>query len=165
MSSKTKLIWLSLIALAGSALAHAEIAVGSAFPSFQQYKVEGVLPSDMSGKVVVVDFWASWCAPCRASFPALSELQKEFDGKVVVLGISVDEKKSAYDQFLGRYKPAFSTVRDGEHRLTSDVRVPTMPTSYVIDRNGKVRFLHAGFHRETPAALRVQIKQLLEEKS
>ncbi|HEU5080230.1 MAG TPA: TlpA disulfide reductase family protein [Opitutaceae bacterium] len=165
MSSKAKVFLIALVLFRLVAPARAEVAVGAKFPALPQYAIEGTLPPEMAGKVVVVDFWASWCAPCRSSFPAFSELQKEFGANVVILGVSVDDKKSAYEKFVSRFKPAFATVRDEDHRLTSDVRVPTMPTSYVIDRSGKVRFVHAGFHSGTPAELRAQIRQLLEEKS
>jgi thiol-disulfide isomerase/thioredoxin len=165
MLSKAKLVFTALWVLSCASLGRAEIAVGAAFPSLNDYTLEGTLPPEMAGKIVVVDFWASWCAPCRNSFPALSALQREFSQDVVILGVSVDEKKSAYEQFLGRLKPAFATVRDGQHRLTSEVSVPTMPTSYLLDRHGKVRFVHAGFHGGTPGELRAQIKELMEEKS
>lgn len=142
------------------------VEVGSSFPPFAGYRFEGALPQDLAGKILVVDFWASWCAPCKASFPSLSLVQNEFGPRgVVVLGISVDEKSDAYEQFKKRMKPTFSTVRDGEHRLTADVSVPTMPTTFVVDRSGRVRFVHAGFHDTTPEALRSEITQLLEEKS
>ncbi len=145
--------------------AHAELAVGSTFPAVNSIQLEGAWPANTEGKIVVVDFWASWCAPCKASFPALSRLQEEFGPRVVIVGVSVDEKKTAYEQFLARLKPSFATVRDGAHQLTAQVKVPTMPTSYVLDRHGVVRFVHPGFHDHTPQELRAQLQQLLEEKS
>lgn len=142
------------------------LEAGAAFPPFAGYRFQGNLPQDLNGKILVIDFWASWCAPCKASFPVLSAIQNEFAARgVVVLGISVDEKASAFDQFKKRMNPTFATVRDTDHRLTVDVAVPTMPTTYIVDRNGRVRFVHAGFHDETSQTLHREITQLLEEKS
>lgn len=153
-----------LIALGSSPLSAVEI--GAALPPLSGYDLEGGLPADLSGKVMVVDFWASWCAPCKASFPTLSAVEKEFSPRgVVVIGVSVDEKQNAYDQFRKRLNPAFHTVRDRDHKLAADVKVPTMPTTLIVDRKGKVRFIHAGFHEDTPTLLRQQLQQLLEEKS
>lgn len=140
--------------------------VGETFPSFSGYRFDGTLPDDLAGKVVVVDFWASWCTPCKASFPSLSAVQNEFGSRgVVVLGVSVDEKQAAFEQFKKRLKPSFATVRETDHRIAADLNVPTMPTTLILDRTGRIRFVHAGFHGETPAQLRQEILQLLEEKS
>jgi thiol-disulfide isomerase/thioredoxin len=142
------------------------VEVGEPFPQFSAAGLEGTLPAELTGKVLVVDFWASWCAPCKASFPTLSSLQTEYAEKgLVVLGISVDEKKDAYERFLTRTKPTFTTVRDGGHHFAGEVKPPTMPTTYLVDRKGRVRFVHPGFHDKTPEALRREIVQLLEEKS
>lgn len=142
------------------------VEIGTAFPSFSGYRFEGEVPKDLAGKVVIVDFWASWCAPCKASFPTLSAVQTEFGSRgLVVLGVSVDEKQGPFEQFKKRLKPTFSTVRETDHRIMSDLSVPTMPTTILVDRTGKVRFVHAGFHDETPARLRQEVLQLLEEKS
>jgi len=142
------------------------VEIGSPFPAFSGYRFEGTLPTDLAGKVVVVDFWASWCAPCKASFPTLSAVQNEFGSRgLVVLGVSVDEKPGPYEQFKKRLNPSFSTVRETDHRITADLNVPTMPTTILLDRTGRIRFVHAGFHDDTPARLRQEVLQLLEEKS
>lgn len=142
------------------------VEVGATFPSFSSYRFDGALPEGLAGKVVVVDFWASWCAPCKASFPTLSAVQNEFGPRgVMVLGVSVDEKQAAFEQFKKRLKPTFPTVRETDHRIAADLNVPTMPTTLILDRTGRIRFVHAGFHDETPARLRQEILQLLEEKS
>jgi len=144
--------------------AWAQTAPGSAFPPLAGLE-GGPLP-DTAGKVVVVDFWASWCVPCRSSFPAYSRLQAEFAARgLVVIGVSIDDTAAAAAGFVARLKPSFATARDGQHKLVSTVQVPTMPTSYIIDRGGTVRFVHAGFHgADTERDLRREITALLDEK-
>jgi thiol-disulfide isomerase/thioredoxin len=127
----------------------------------------GVQLPATQGKVVLVDFWASWCAPCKASFPAYSRLNDEFASKgLVVIAVSVDEKPAAYEAFVQKRKPAFFVALDQSQKLVQRVQVPTMPTSYLIDRGGKVRFVHQGFHgAETEEAERKEIEALLEERN
>jgi len=146
--------------------ARAQLRVGDPLPPLGDFALEGDLAAaPTAGRVVVLDFWASWCAPCKASFPMLGALQREWGGEgVTVLGVSVDEKKSAYEAFLSRLQPSFATVRDAQQRLVKRVRVPKMPTTYLIDRKGVVRFVHEGFQGEsTERALRAHVRQLLDE--
>jgi thiol-disulfide isomerase/thioredoxin len=152
------------LALAGSA--PAQLKPGQPFPALAGYGLEGALPA-LSGQVVLVDFWASWCAPCKASFPAYAKLQHELAARgFVLLAVSVDKEAGPYAAFLQRFHPGFATVRDGAQKLVAEVQVPTMPTSYLIDRQGIVREVHTGFHGEgTVRALRAEIIRLLEEKS
>jgi thiol-disulfide isomerase/thioredoxin len=126
----------------------------------------GSLP-DTSGKVVFVDFWASWCAPCKASFPAYSQLNSAYSGRgLVVVAVSVDDSPGAYAAFVARMRPNFATVEDARHRLVGAVQVPTMPSCYLVDRAGRVRFMHAGFHGgETDKELRGEIESLLAERA
>jgi peroxiredoxin len=95
-----------------------------------------------------------------------SRLQREFaDRGLVVIGVGVDERPSDYSAFLAAHKPSFATMLDMQHRLVAAVQVPTMPTSYLIDRSGRVRFMHPGFHGEsTERELRREITALLDEK-
>jgi thiol-disulfide isomerase/thioredoxin len=144
--------------------AHARVESGAAFPALSRFSADGSIPS-YQGKVTLVDFWASWCAPCRASFPALSKLHGQYGDQVAIIGVSIDENASDYAQFVRRYKPTFSTVRDIGQKIVSAVEVPTMPTSYLLDRRGVVRFVHVGFHDQTPAELQREIDQLLKETS
>jgi peroxiredoxin len=144
----------------------AQIKVGDAFPSLAAAGLSGGAVPATGDQVVFVDFWASWCAPCKASFPAYSRIFSDFAGRgLVVVAVSVDENASAYSAFVKKSSPPFPTVRDQHMKLVREVQVPSMPTSYLIGRDGKVRYIHVGFHSgETEKALRGEIEALLAEK-
>lgn len=156
-----------MLFFAGPLIARAQIGVGDSFPRLDHFGLtEGPLP-DIGGRVVLVDFWASWCAPCKASFPAFARLHTEYAAQgFVIVAVSVDEKPAAYSAFLKKWHPPFVVVRDSEQKLVNVVKVPTMPTSYLIDRTGKVRFVHRGFHRSTSETeLRRNIEEILNERT
>jgi len=117
------------------------------------------------GRVVMLDFFASWCAPCRASFPVYAKLHEEFAPKgLVIVAVGVDEKESAHEAFLARLDPPFFTLHDRDHSSVSEVGVPVMPTSYLFGRDGRMRSIHTGFHgKRTNEELRAAIERLLSE--
>jgi len=143
----------------------AQVIPGNPFPSLANCGIDSPIP-DTHGKVTVVDFWASWCAPCRASFPAYCEIQKEFEPLgLLLIGVGVDEDPRAYAGFVAKLRPSFATVHDKRHQLVGKVQVPTMPTCYVIDRAGTVRFMHTGYHGDaTDREIRAEVRSLLMEK-
>ncbi|HXH62333.1 MAG TPA: TlpA disulfide reductase family protein [Fimbriimonadaceae bacterium] len=153
-----------LLAVLAPCVARAENKIGRPLPALSDYPLEGNIPS-LDGKVVLLDFWASWCAPCKASFPAMSELYKKLsDRGLVILAVSVDDDPRAYTRFLEKTSPPFPAVRDKGHKLVASMEVPTMPTSFLIDRKGVVRFRHDGFHgNETVEAYTREIEKLLGE--
>jgi thiol-disulfide isomerase/thioredoxin len=161
----------SAVAVAALALLavpmRAQVRPGDAFPAFDPSALTGGTLPETSGKVVFVDFWASWCAPCKASFPAYSKLGSDYAGRgLVIVAVSVDDSPDAYAAFVARMRPAFATVEDAQHKLVGAVQVPTMPTCYLVDRAGRVRFMHAGFHGgETERELRSEIESLLGERA
>jgi thiol-disulfide isomerase/thioredoxin len=159
------LLFAALLALATifPITAHAAEA-GKPLPDLKGVALEGDVPS-VRGKVVLVDFWASWCGPCRKSFPALEELHQRYKGRgLVVLGVSVDEDAGAMKRFLQQHAVTFPTARDAAHKLVEAVKVSAMPTSLLVDRHGVIRFVNSGFRgAETEAALRKQIEQLLSD--
>jgi thiol-disulfide isomerase/thioredoxin len=146
---------------------NASVKEGDSFPSLDSFDLEGVLPEDMRGKVVLVDFWASWCVPCRDSFPVLDEIyQKYHDQGVEFVAVSVDRDEKAYRKFLKRYAPTFPIVRDVDQKLVAEVEVAAMPTSFILDGEGIVRFVHQGFYRNKTGGEYVEeIESLIRKMS
>ncbi len=155
-----------LLLLVSTALfASAEVKVGEPFPTLANRGLEGAVP-DLAGRVVMVDFWATWCAPCKVSFPFYGALQTELGSRgFTLVAVSVDKTAKAYADFVKRLAPGFATVRDADQKLVAAVAPPAMPTCYLVDRKGTLRFVHAGFHGEDDVKrLRSEIALLLEEK-
>lgn len=99
-----------------------------------------------AGKVVVLDFWASWCEPCRRSFPWLSAMHDKYahDGLVIV-GVNLDMERADAKRFLEEYPAAFTIVYDENRDLARQYEVVAMPSSYVISRDGQITARHMGF--------------------
>jgi thiol-disulfide isomerase/thioredoxin len=155
----------TLLVLCFASSAFAGVKTGDNFPDLAKFKLEGQLPASLAGKVVVVDFWASWCGPCKASFPVLNELQKTYGGKLVVIGVNVDDKRAEMDGFLKQHAADFTVVRDADKQLVALANINTMPTSFVLDGTGKVRSIHNGFHGDaTKKQYIAEIDELLKAK-
>ena len=116
------------------------------------------------GKVVLVDIWASWCAPCKAAFPAYDALYREYRGRGLdVLAINVDEQRKAATAFLDGRDHQVHVLFDPKGLAPTGFKLKGMPTSYLIDRKGVTRFAHEGFNAKVLAQYRREIEQLLEE--
>jgi cytochrome c biogenesis protein CcmG, thiol:disulfide interchange protein DsbE len=114
------------------------------------------------GQVVYLDFWASWCAPCRQSFPWMNRLQGELgrDG-LVVIAVNVDRERADADRFLHEHPAQFRIVYDPDGRLPEKFGVRGMPTSFLIDRSGHVQARHEGFLVRDRDALTQQVRALV----
>lgn len=162
-SNHWRITLVSLLVAGWSTWADATVKVGEIFPPLTAFGLQGRVPAT-KGKVVVVDFWASWCAPCKESFPALERLQKAYQARgLEVVAINVDTKREAMDRFLESYPVSFSVVRDASKRMVEWTKPEAMPTSLVIDRAGRVVAVHAGFKgEETEKALIEEIEKCLQ---
>jgi thiol-disulfide isomerase/thioredoxin len=122
--------------------------------------------SDLAGHVVLVDFWASWCPPCRTSFPALDGLYRELHGRGLdVLAVNVDERAQDADAFLAAHPRMMPVFRDPKGEAAAAFRLAAMPTSFLIDRAGRIRYTHTGYTAAVADAYRQEIAALLEEAS
>ena len=119
----------------------------------------------LQGTVVLIDFWASWCDPCKQSFPWMKEMQERYaDQGFVILAINVDRKDKKARRFLAEQAVNFPVVFDAKGVNASRNQLKAMPTSLLLDRQGRVRLRHQGFHPETAGQLEACITQLLLEE-
>ena len=117
------------------------IDVGDTAPDFSIVTEQGktVTRSDFGGKLLVLNFWASWCPPCIDELPSLNQFATEFASQgVVVLGVSIDKNEKLYRNFLAQRHVTFATARDPESNISASYGTFQIPESYLIDRNGKV---------------------------
>ena len=116
------------------------------------------------GQVAYVDFWASWCVPCRQSMPALDALFRKYGSSgFTVVGVNKDVNEGDAKRFMQRVPVGFPLVADEGDGLARAFGVKAMPSGYLIDRKGVVRHVHRGFTAETATALETQIQSLLGE--
>jgi thiol-disulfide isomerase/thioredoxin len=154
--------------LGGSALlpsaAFAAAKAGDRLPDLAKAGLEGTVP-DIRGKVVHLDFWASWCVPCKESFPILEALHKEYSPRgYVLIGVSVDEEKAEMDRFLKQHPVSFPIVRDAAEKLAFQLRPPGMPTSFFAGPGGVIHSVHPKFEGEaTRKAYVAIIEDLLKQ--
>ena len=167
MSLPTKVRSGLLLFCASCLCLRAEVRVGDPFPSLSVLSPAGVEMPAGAGKVVLVDFWASWCAPCRESFHSYAQLQSDYRSRgLVIVAVSVDEKQSSFEAFVKKLNPPFMVLRDPGQQLVRQVSVPAMPTCYLLGRDGRVRFVHRGFRGvETDRAIRRETDLLLAENT
>lgn len=120
---------------------------------------------DFTGKVVYVDFWASWCGPCRQSFPWLNEMQKQYGANgLVVVGVNVDKRREDAQTFLSTTPAQFRIAYDTAGATPKEWKVMGMPSSYLVGRDGKVQLVHPGFREADRSELEAQIRRALEQK-
>lgn len=139
------------------------IKVGDTFPDLSEFQLEGKLPDSLKGKVVIVDFWASWCGPCKDSFPVMEELQAKYGKKgLVILAVNLDEDRPTMEDFLKKHPVSFTVVRDAAKKLVTKANIKSMPTSFVVNPDGKVASVHKGFHgSETQKQYVKEVEELI----
>ena len=132
---------LALVQITRTAIAPRLAVIGERAPNFSLRTEDGhKLRSDsFDGKLLVINFWATWCQPCVAEMPSLKEFASEMAREgVVVVAVSIDSNEQAYRMFLNQLQPRFLTSRDPEGALASDFGTFKVPETYVIDRTGRV---------------------------
>jgi len=115
-----------------------------------------------NGRVVIVDFWASWCKPCRQSMPWLDELSTRYAGHgLVVVGINVDAERADAEKFLRDVPVTFEVFFDPAGSLAQRFKVPGMPATYIFDREGVLAESHLGFKQAQRSTFEARVRELL----
>ncbi len=118
----------------------------------------------LTGSVVVVDFWASWCDPCKEAMPVLESLHRRHAKEgLVIVGVNIDNSARKMNRFLERQPVSFRIVHDRKLAVASKYKPPEMPSTYFIGRDGKLQHVHAGFKKGDPAKLESQLETLLAQ--
>ena len=120
--------------------------------------------SDLAGQVVYLDFWASWCKPCRQSFPWMNQMQQKYAAQgLQIIAINLDTESSLAKDFLDKVPAHIPIIYDPEGNIASDYQLIGMPSSYLIDKTGKIRFSHKGFFTRTEPLYEQELVLLLSE--
>lgn len=141
--------------------------VGQNAPSFTLPTLKTDAPTSLkqfAGKVVYVDFWASWCAPCKTSFPLLNKLHQKLKAQgFEVVAINLDEDKTNAEKFLQEVPVDFTVLRDAKGELADQYVVDSMPTSFILDKNGVVQKIHHGFVSDDIKEIETKVLELLKK--
>lgn len=115
---------------------------------------------ELRGKVVLVDFWASWCLPCRQSFPWLATMAGRYAAKdFVVVAINLDKRRDLAEKFLREFAPGFTVAFDPAGRSAEEYAVAAMPSSFLVGRDGQMLDTHAGFDLDDTKSLEKKIQE------
>lgn len=160
-----------LLVLSFFALTTAQaVFVNDTAPAFTLSDLSGKSRSlaDFKGQVVFLNFWASWCPPCKQEFPELNELANEYkDQKMKVVAINLDKSADRVTAFLERAQVKASSIvilQDPAAKVVANYVARSMPSSFIIDGQGKIRFVHFGYSAKDPAKWRTEVNQLLSEE-
>jgi len=139
--------------------------VGAPAPAFALDSVNGKGKVDLAklkGKIVLVDFWATWCEPCKKSFPKLQELNVKYKASgLVIVGISQDDENQGLPEFGKTYGADFPLAWDKDKGVAQKYKPPSMPSSFLVDKQGVVRFAHLGYHDGDEEKVEKEIKSLM----
>jgi thiol-disulfide isomerase/thioredoxin len=164
--SLSLILLIALLTLPGrAAFATGSPGARSLAPNFTLPTSSGTVSlHDLRGKVVFVDFWASWCMPCRQSFPWMSGMSDRYsaDGLVIV-SINLDKNREAADAFLQQFPAPFTVAFDSAGKTAVAFHVEAMPSSFIVSRTGNIVYSHAGFQPKEADRVETQIKEALSK--
>lgn len=143
------------------------LEVGASIPDCALETIESKKSNTLNqyrGKVLYVDFWASWCGPCAKSFPFLNEMHEQLKGQgLQIVGVNLDEDMADAKGFLSKYPVQFTILADVSKQCAKDFGVKAMPSSYLIDRKGVIHHIHLGFRPGEAKDLRTLVEKLLND--
>ena len=164
MAFRALVLFATLMICLPSATASA-LEAGDRAPAFAAPSLGGegmVELGKYRGKVVYLDFWASWCGPCLVAIPEIERMRSEFpEDQFQIIAINLDQAEKKALRFLEKNPIGYPSASDPKGRLPEKFGVDTMPTSYLIDRDGVIRYVHRGFSRGDGSRLREEIRALL----
>ena len=136
---------------------------GEPAPEFKLPSPNGIVDlSSLHGQVVYLDFWASWCGPCRKSFPWMNEMHKKYSQQgLKIVAVNLDKDRDAIDKFLAENKAEFTIAFDPAGNVAKRYRLVGMPSSFIIDRTGQIRESHIGFRSSEMEKMESAIKSVL----
>lgn len=163
LSAFVKALGLSLLMLV-TPLSASDISGPAPDFTLKSKSGENVRLQDLRGQVVMLNFWASWCGPCRQEMPLMDEIYKKYEKfGFTILAVNVDEDSADADRFLDAVPVTFPILYDSESRTSEMFGVDAMPTTIMIDRDGNQRFLHRGYKPGYENDYRKQVKKLIRE--
>ncbi len=134
--------------------------------TLQDNRGNKVALADLKGKVVYINFWTSWCPPCKEEFPELNKLAEKYgDSDFIILAVNVDKVKSNMDDFLSKMPLSSRNMIilvDSRATVVSSYNARAMPTSFVVDKGGVIRYMHLGFNEKDPEKWVKEVESLLK---
>lgn len=154
------------IALLSSSIEVAALDVGQLAPDFTLKNTQGenLNLAEQRGQIIVINFWASWCGPCRKEMPILQTLHNKYSSLgAAVWGVNVEQENQAGKDFLADLQLDFPLFFDNSNTITAKYQIEAMPTTVIVDRNGKVRHVFKGYKEGYEKKYAKAIKQLIRE--
>lgn len=159
---------LGALLLLGIGAASAAPVVGEPAPPFSLQNRSGAEVSleDLRGEVVLINFWATWCPPCRQEMPLLDQIHSRYQPLgFTLLGVNVEQDSRLADRFLADVPVNFPILLDPEERVSKLYSVPAMPTTVIVDRKGTVRYIHYGYRPGDEEQVQNAVRSLMRERS
>lgn len=160
-------LWIAGVAALAVVSSISAASVSEPAPGFALKARSGdtVTLGDLKGQVVMINFWATWCGPCRQEMPHLEALYERYQSLgFTLLGINVEQDPKGADKWLKETPVSFPVLFDPDNAVTKLYDVVAMPSTVIIDRQGKVRFIHHGYKPGYEDAYQTQVRTLLGER-
>lgn len=144
---------------------NAAVSEGSQVPSFSLQTLQGggsFNSSSLKGKVTLIDFFASWCIPCRGALPAYQKINDKFASQgFKVIAINIDKDAQAAMNFLKKYSVSYTILHDPDGKVAAEFGLPTMPSSYLVNKSGSVVKVYAGYHSGDASQIEGDVQKAL----